>query len=577
MGLTLREALKSEDRFISECLKIRAKNRAIIPLRAKPAQQRVLLAIRRMRQAGKPPRVIIVKARQVGVSTVIEAAMFRRCQFTPHRESIVLAHRVESATKIFQIPKLFYDKQPARLRALYPKLSDSRRRIAWKNGSTLSIEVAGEVRGLTAQDIHFSEFAYYRDPETVFKAAMQAVPDIPDSLVAIESTANGAGLFQDLYWEAKAGKNGFTPIFIAWYDDETYVAEPDFTEDEITAEEQELRARHGLSLAQLAWRRNTIRQKCKGDVGVFRTEYPSDEREAFSASGSPVFEYEVRRAYAIMSQETAQPERSEPEIAKTQANPQGEPRLVTTPEGRCWQYAPARDGGSYFMGIDSAEGIIGGDPSAIVLLNGHTLDVDLVWHGLAKPEVLAWYAYVIGWLYGWAKANPETNNQGLLTTREMQRLGYPNLYRRQKRLEGETRDDSDLVGWYTSPKTRPMLFGAAREYVNSQAGRILHRGLVEELDNPHFETSAWGRVVRTPRGKHDDLICALGLAVIALKGDAEGELRPIQPGSLLPTRTRARIYHRAENRPLPAPMTFDELDAQAELVARSQRRLREHT
>ncbi|MFX8762587.1 hypothetical protein ABTM82_19600, partial [Acinetobacter baumannii] len=78
--------------------------------------------------------------------------------------------------------------------------------------------------------------------------------------VYVESTANGVtGLFHRLWQDAVEGRSDFIPVFIPWFESPDYRAEPggDFHP---TDEESTLAARHGLDLAQLAWRRRKVAQ-----------------------------------------------------------------------------------------------------------------------------------------------------------------------------------------------------------------------------------------------------------------------------------------------------------------------------
>ena len=70
------EKLRDAKFYMENFLHIRAKNQRIVKLRMKPAQQRLYDIIQGERAAGKPVRIIILKARQLGFSTVIEGLFF---------------------------------------------------------------------------------------------------------------------------------------------------------------------------------------------------------------------------------------------------------------------------------------------------------------------------------------------------------------------------------------------------------------------------------------------------------------------------------------------------------------------
>jgi len=82
--------------------------------------------------------------------------------------------------------------------------------------------------------------------------------------------------------DAEAGRNGFVAIFVPWFWQEEYRAEPpaDFVLD---AEERDYAALYGLDLAQMAWRRIKIGEL--KDPILFKQEYPANAAEAFQMSG----------------------------------------------------------------------------------------------------------------------------------------------------------------------------------------------------------------------------------------------------------------------------------------------------
>jgi hypothetical protein len=61
-------------------------------------------------------------------------------------------------------------------------------------------------------------------------------------------------------------------------------------------DEEQLAETYGLNDDQLAWRRWTIDNKCRGSLDKFRQEYPSNDVEAFLMSGRPAFGIESVRA-----------------------------------------------------------------------------------------------------------------------------------------------------------------------------------------------------------------------------------------------------------------------------------------
>lgn len=105
--------------FIEENLVIRTKDARIVPLRLNLAQERLYAALEAQRNAGRPMRVIILKARQLGFSTLAEALIFQRTATRENVNSLVVAHREDSTANLFKMSKLFFERLPEELRPLH--------------------------------------------------------------------------------------------------------------------------------------------------------------------------------------------------------------------------------------------------------------------------------------------------------------------------------------------------------------------------------------------------------------------------------------------------------------------------
>lgn len=106
--------------FIEENLVIRTKDARIVPLRLNPAQERLYAALEQQRAAGRPMRVIILKARQLGFSTLAEALIFQRTATQENVNSLVVAHREDFTANLFKMSKLFFERLPEELRPPTP-------------------------------------------------------------------------------------------------------------------------------------------------------------------------------------------------------------------------------------------------------------------------------------------------------------------------------------------------------------------------------------------------------------------------------------------------------------------------
>src|SRR3989338_10182184 len=95
--------------YIENFLYIKTKDQQLTPLELNAAQKIIYRKINDIKQRGKPIRIIILKARQEGVSTLCEALIFEKTARWPNTNSLIVAHEPESTEAIFAMSKLFYD------------------------------------------------------------------------------------------------------------------------------------------------------------------------------------------------------------------------------------------------------------------------------------------------------------------------------------------------------------------------------------------------------------------------------------------------------------------------------------
>lgn len=173
---------------------------------------------------------IILKPRQLGFTTLITGLFFADCLNIGNTTSVMMAHDLQSTEQIFQIAKLFWVRLPEseRRRVGTPKY-DNRREFYWeKIGSRFLVGTAGSTkfgRGLTINNLHCSEFAFWPKPQETLAALTEAVP--AGGRMVIESTANGMGYFHDLWQAANEEQNRFNPVYYVWWEDSSYRAAPE--------------------------------------------------------------------------------------------------------------------------------------------------------------------------------------------------------------------------------------------------------------------------------------------------------------------------------------------------------------
>src|SRR4029077_3267017 len=126
-------------------------------------------------------RVIVLKARQLGVSTYVAARLFHRVINNPGLRTIIIGHEKRASTNLFQIVHRFHSLMPEGLRPVIGT-SNAEELLFSNIDSGYIVSVAsseGTGRSATAQLLHASEVAFWNDLDVQMASLMQTVPDLP--------------------------------------------------------------------------------------------------------------------------------------------------------------------------------------------------------------------------------------------------------------------------------------------------------------------------------------------------------------------------------------------------------------
>lgn len=433
-------------------------------------------------------RNIVLKARQMGLTTWAAARFFLKTITRPGTLTLQVAHTQESAEEIFRIVHRFLDWLPEELRAgpLKTSRANVRQIVFPEMDAQYRVVSAGDRnagRGLTIQNLHCSELARWPAKPGEILAGLQAAM-APGAELILESTPDGVGGCFHEEWQ-KAAETGMVQHFFPWWMEAGYRAEA-VDEAVLTSEERELIRRHGLDREQIGYRRR-IRSNFRG---LAKQEYAEDAENCFLASGNSVFELAA----------------IEDRLAKTQ-----EP-LERRRNGELEIWLPALQGRQYLIAVDPAGGGSLGDYSAVQVLDMDTAMQCAEFQGHAAGLELAQLVTGLAAEYNGAWLVVERNNHGngVLALAETA-CGYGRVFRQ-----------SGQAGWLTTSVSRPAVLGQLGAALVEQPERFMSRRLLAECRS----------FVRLPDGKmgaragtHDDLVMAMAIGLGAraeLVGRARG-------------------------------------------------------
>ena len=496
--------------YIENCLKIKTKSGTVVPFRLNDAQRKLYAVAKRQQDAGKPVRLIILKARQLGFSTLTEGLIFHACATRKNVNALIVAHREDATANLFRMSKLFYDELPAPVKPMLR--ASNAQELVFENPSKLRSErearpgLRSRIRCATAggrgigrsdtlQCVHLSEYAFWPDgadgKASTLAGILQAVPSLPGTMVVIESTANGFEDFKERWDAAIAGENDFEPVFFAWFENPDY-SMPVVPGTEWTPEERDLKAAYQLTDEQLQWRRWCIANNCGGSLDMFRQEYPASPGEAFLHSGTGVFDNEqiVLRLERL------------PGPAGRGEFTDGE--WTESETGAITLYELPEEGVPYVLGGDTA-----GEGSdyftAIVIDNVTGRIAAKLRQKYSEPEYVR-QIYALGRFYNDALVAIETNFS-TYPVMKLQEMEYSNQYSRE-REDTYTRQMRKSYGFRTDRQSRPRAIANLVEVFSSHPEWFTDRELLEEMLTFCYNEDHRPEALA---GKHDDLV--MGAAI----------------------------------------------------------------
>lgn len=494
----------------------------MIPLRPTLIQQKVRDEILKAERERRPGRIIVLKARREGVSTIVQATFAHRAFTRNNVKAYTIADEADSAQNLHGMTEQMYENLPPALQPKKASGSGQGRRLRLVGGSDLRTETAQDKhagRSGSATLVHASEFSFWPYPAETLTAMLQIVPDEPNTLVVIESTANGVGnAFHEEWLRASDGDSAYVPLFFSWLDDPGY-HKPCKAEElgELDDEEELLAEIHKATIPQLAWRRHKIRQDLQGRVERFHQEYPTTPEEAFLASGRQFF-----GAGAIARMRPAEP-LGRFSLSHMLFKRRGD-RPKRDPQGPLWIYAYPAPGRRYVMFVDPA-GTVSDmeakhfmnqdeveDFTCMWVVDCTNMETVAVWHARIDIGLAGEEAARLGAVYNRAVACAEiSGGYGFVLTNKWRELGYNPIHRDRRRNQYD-RTAVPVYGFNTNVATRPLMLETLRDILRESPELLKHEGLKREMST--FVTSKGAPAAAG--GSHDDqVMAAAGCYMIA--------------------------------------------------------------
>lgn len=516
--------------YAPRVLRIRPKEpepgKGIVPLHFNRAQRILLEAVLRQLNTRGYVRAVVLKGRQQGLSTLIQALEYWWVSQRKGMRGIVVAHDKPSATTLFQMSRRYHNHCPEYLRP-HTQYSSKTELVFNKLDSSIYVGTAGGDglgRGDTIQFLHASELAFWpaTTAEEVWSGLTDTLPPVKGSFAFAESTAFGnTGKFYELWQQAKTGLNEYEAVFIPWIVQSEYQLKPPegfertYLEEEYAEKANKLYADRDwyapLTDEQLYWRRMKIGEK---GAAKFQQEYPLDDDEAFQSTGMSAFAGEHLAYHREKRQEAI--------ASKLLVGDRWENHR----NGSLKIFKEIDPGMEYTIGADVGAGIStsrkNADWSVAQVLDENKEQVAVLRLRIL-PGDFAFQLGKLGELYNDAFIAVENNQHGYHTCQRLYKdYQYANFYREEV-LDKITNEMTTRLGFTTSSKTKPLVVNKLRdEIANTVLGKAgIKVNDLTTLDEMRTFVIDTGGKFSADTGYFDDTVMALAIANHAHRGAPE--------------------------------------------------------
>ena len=459
---------KKPEYFIHTYAKITHPMKGLIPFHLYPFQKDLLTDFEDHRFN------VILKARQLGISTVTAAYVAWMMMFHREKNVLVIATKFNTAANLVKKVKAIIKALPVWLRISTVDI-DNRTSFVLSNGSQIKASsTSGDAGRSEALSLLVIDEAAHVEGLDELWMGLYPTLSTGGRCIAL-STPNGVGnWFHKIYSEADNKANDFFPTKLPWQ------VHPDRDEE---------------------WFEKETRNMSRREI--------AQELECnFNMSGETVFAAEDMEIYLNMS---------------------CAPKHRTGFDRNLWIWEERKPENTYLIAADVARGD-GKDYSVCHVFKLETMELVAEYQGKVTPDVFSRVLFDVGQEYGNGLLVVENNSVGYSVLEKLKEMRYPNLYHSIKSThefveEYQADQMSNAVpGFTTTSKTRPLIVAKMEEFVRNNLIKIYSSRLLAEM-----KTFVWnnGRA-EAMRSYNDDLImaCAVGCwvrdtALTANQRDAE--------------------------------------------------------
>jgi hypothetical protein len=520
--------------FIEKNLVIATTKRKDAKLILNHSQRIVWDKIQEKRLLGIPLRLVILKSRQVGISTLIAGLLFCLWWAERNLNALLIAHLKQVTANLFKKNKKFYAELPPHLRIPLERSNKQEliQDMAY-GGSQLFLATAGSPHEARSQTLHYvegSEAAFYPDLKELKNALEASVPEDPETGIFWESTAFGAGTeFHELYKAGLTGDSIYESMFLEWFKDPECCI-PDLGSDLIRHKYLEMtyakaphlkdrREHFGLSVEQIVWYAMRCANKYGGEWLKMQQEFPCDAQEAFLATGATIIPTWVIESYKNKTRDGIIYDPLTLDFGTEYHGWKKDGSLERGKHTYLEVFEPPQPKRHYLIVMDTASGQAA-DYSCALVLDIVTQNLCAELHGKIDPKKFAELGCKIGTAYNTAVMCIEVTGLGLATQSHAEDK-YFHMYRRRSRGSVKGVTMTDKVGWDMNEELRWVILANLRRLMIERLGQDEHpeefmpsKGLNDEMST-FIQPPTLTQKPQAEKGCNDDRVIAMAIGCYA--------------------------------------------------------------